>query len=58
MKRPYRLTEWILRFASSQQNVDRVAIWLGGTVSAIAAIFAIVLFAALVFKRLTGHFPP
>lgn len=35
-----RLGESLLRFASSQKNVDRVAIWLGGTVAVLASILA------------------
>lgn len=35
-----RLGESLLRFASSQKNVDRVAIWLGGTVAVLASMLA------------------
>lgn len=51
MKRPNAFAEWLLRFASSQKNIDRVAIWLGGTVSvlALAMVFAIVI--ALILKK-------
>ncbi|MFM0591382.1 hypothetical protein [Paraburkholderia dilworthii] len=54
MKRP-PLAEWLFRFASSQKNVDRVAIWLGGTVSFITAILAIVVSIALVLKWSAGY---
>jgi hypothetical protein len=41
MKQPNRLGEWLLHFASSQKNIDRVAMWLGGTVSILAATLAV-----------------
>jgi hypothetical protein len=34
-------SEWLLRFTSSQKNVDRVAIWLGGTVSVLLIVSAV-----------------
>jgi hypothetical protein len=42
------LAEWLCRFASSQKNVDRVAMWLGGTVSALAAAVAVVVVIMLI----------
>lgn len=41
MKQLNPFAEWLLRFASSQKNVDRVAIWLGGTVSLSALVCAV-----------------
>jgi hypothetical protein len=41
MKRLNPFSEWLLRFASSQKNVDGVAIWLGGTVSVLCIVFAV-----------------
>lgn len=35
-----RLGEFLLSFASSQKNLDRVAVWFGGTVAVLAAILA------------------
>ena len=42
MKQFNPFSKWLLRFTSSQKNVDRVAIWLGGTVSAFSILSAIV----------------
>ena len=50
MKRPCALAEWLFRFASSQKNVDRVAIWLGGTVSVIGVALAIVFLVMLIIR--------
>lgn len=33
MKRLNPFFEWLLRFASKQKNIDRVALWLGGTIA-------------------------
>jgi hypothetical protein len=41
MKRLNPFSEWLLRFTSSQKNVDRVAIWLGGTVSVLLIVSAV-----------------
>ncbi len=41
MMRLNPFSEWLLRFASSQKNVDRVAIWLGGTVSVLCIASAV-----------------
>lgn len=41
MKRLNPVSEWLLRFASLQKNVDCVAIWLGGTVSVICIVSAV-----------------
>jgi hypothetical protein len=40
MKRLNPLAEWLFHFASSQKNIDRVAVWFGGTVSVFTAVFA------------------
>lgn len=32
---------WLLRFTSSRKNIDRVTIWLGGTVSAVSIVAAV-----------------
>lgn len=47
MKYYRRFGEWLFRFASSQENVDRVAMWLCWTVIVVVGAFvlAIVLFA-------------
>jgi hypothetical protein len=42
MKQLNPFSKWLLRFTSSQKNVDRVAIWLGGTVSILSIVSAIV----------------
>jgi hypothetical protein len=41
MKRLNPFSEWLLRFTSSQKNVHRVAIWLGGTVSVLCILSAV-----------------
>jgi hypothetical protein len=41
MKQLNPFSEWLLRFTSSQKNVDRVAIWLGGTVSVLLIVSAV-----------------
>ena len=41
MKRLNPFSEWLLRFTASQKNVDRVAIWLGGTVSVLCIVSAV-----------------
>lgn len=50
MKRANHLAEWLFRFASSQRNIDRVAMWLGGTVSLVAAAPAIVILVMLIIR--------
>jgi hypothetical protein len=50
MKRLNPLAEWLLRFASSQKNIDRVAIWFGGTVSVLAAAFAVTVMVMLLLR--------
>jgi hypothetical protein len=39
MKYYRRFGEWLYRFASSQENIDRVAKWLGWTVAVVVALF-------------------
>ncbi|NYH26017.1 hypothetical protein [Paraburkholderia bryophila] len=41
MKRLNPFAEWLLHFASSQKNIDRVAMWFGGGVSVLAATFTV-----------------
>lgn len=41
MKQLNPFSKWLLRFTSSQKNVDRVAIWLGGTVSVLSIVSAV-----------------
>jgi hypothetical protein len=41
MKQFNRYSEWLLRFTSSQKNVDRVTILLGGTVSVLCIVLAV-----------------
>jgi hypothetical protein len=41
MKRLNPFSEWLLRFTSSQENVDRVTILLGGTVSVLCIVSAV-----------------
>ncbi len=41
MKQLNPFAEWLLRFASSQRNVDRVTIWLGGAVSLLCIASAV-----------------
>jgi hypothetical protein len=50
MKWPNKLAEWLFRFASSQENVDRVAFWLGGTASILGLAVAIVVLAAILLR--------
>lgn len=50
MKRLNRFSEWLLRFASSQRNIDRVAIWFGGGVSVLAVTFTIAVIVMLLHK--------
>jgi hypothetical protein len=41
MKQLNPFSKWLLRFTSSQKNVDRVTIWLGGTVSVLCIVSAV-----------------
>ena len=41
MKQLNPFSKWLLRFTSSQKNVHRVAIWLGGTVSVLCILSAV-----------------
>ena len=41
MKQLNPFSKWLLRFTSSRENVDRVAIWLGGTVSVLSIVSAV-----------------
>jgi hypothetical protein len=41
MKQLNPFSKWLLRFTSSQKNVDRVTIWLGGTVSVLCVVSAV-----------------
>ena len=50
MKRPNSFAERLLYFASSQKSIDRVAIWLGGTVSIFAAVLAVLLLVMLLLR--------
>jgi hypothetical protein len=50
MKWPTHFSEWLLRFASSQKNIDCVAKWLGGTVAVLAVMLAIALVVAIILK--------
>jgi hypothetical protein len=50
MKWPTRFSEWLLRFASSRKNIDWVAKWVGGTVSALALAMVFELVVALILK--------
>lgn len=45
-----RFCEWLLRFASSQRSIDRVAMWFGGSVSILAATFTIAVIVMLLSK--------
>lgn len=48
MKRSNGFSEWLLRFASSQENIDRVAKWVGGTVSGLALALAVAVMVMLI----------
>jgi hypothetical protein len=50
VKRPNRFGEWLLHFASSQRDIDRVATWLGGTVSILAATLAATVIVMLLLR--------
>ncbi|CAG9229872.1 hypothetical protein BCAR13_60199 [Paraburkholderia caribensis] len=50
MKLLNRFCEWLLRFASSQRSIDRVAMWFGGSVSILAATFTIAVIVMLLSK--------
>ena len=41
MKWAKHCAEWLFHFASSQSNIDRVAMWLGGTASILPATLAV-----------------
>ncbi|SIN95043.1 hypothetical protein SAMN05444168_1596 [Paraburkholderia phenazinium] len=41
MKQLNPFSKWLLRFTSSQRNVDRVTIWLGGGVSLLCIVSAV-----------------
>lgn len=43
------LAKWLLHFASSQRNIDWVAIWFGGTVSVLALAWAVVVLVMRIF---------
>ncbi|MGF6902589.1 hypothetical protein [Paraburkholderia sp. GAS348] len=51
MKRLNRISEWLLHFASSQKNIDRVAMWFGGGVSVLAATFTVAVIVMLLRRR-------
>jgi hypothetical protein len=42
--------KWLSRFAASQKNIDRVAMWGGGVFMVLAAMLAIVLIIDKVFR--------
>ncbi|MGA7779099.1 MAG: hypothetical protein WCA85_15520 [Paraburkholderia sp.] len=44
--------KWLLRFASSQKNIDRVAMWLGGTVAVAAVLLAGMVAVMLILGRM------
>ncbi|WP_218001592.1 hypothetical protein [Paraburkholderia acidipaludis] len=50
MKWPRKFAEWLFRFASSQENIDRVAFWLGGTVSILGLAVAVVVLVAIILR--------
>jgi hypothetical protein len=50
MKWSARFSEWLLRFASSQKNIDWVAKWVGGTVAVLALAMVFALVVALILK--------
>ncbi|WP_176058995.1 hypothetical protein [Paraburkholderia sp. BCC1876] len=50
MKRPNPFAEWLLHFASSQKNIDRVAFWFGGTVSILAAALTVAVIVKLMLR--------
>lgn len=50
MKRLNPFAESLLRFASSQRNIDRVAMRLGGTVSVLAAALAAAITVVLILR--------
>lgn len=57
MKWANHLAEWLFRFASSQRNIDRVAMWLGGTVALVDAALAIVILAMLKIRQAVSAGP-
>ncbi len=50
MNQSNRFGEWLVRFASSQKNIDCVAMWLGGTVSILAAALAVTVIVMLLLR--------
>lgn len=50
MKRPNCFAEWLLHFASSQKNIDRVAMWFGGGVSVLAAAWTVAVIVMLLLR--------
>jgi hypothetical protein len=51
MKRLNRFSEWLLRFTSSQKNIDRVALWRGATVAIVGLVEAAVVMVFLMLHR-------
>jgi hypothetical protein len=49
-KRPNRFGEWLFHFASSQKNIDRVAMWLGGTICILGAALAVTFIVMLLLR--------
>lgn len=50
MERRDRFSEWLLRFTASEKNVDRVALWLGGSVSVLGVLLAIIFVAYMLLR--------
>jgi hypothetical protein len=50
MKWPNTFAELLFRFASSQENIDWVAFWLGGTVSFLGLAVAVVVLVAIMLR--------
>jgi hypothetical protein len=42
--------KWLLRFASSQKNIDCVAKWLGGPIAILGVVLVLVILVAKFFK--------
>jgi hypothetical protein len=42
--------KWLLRFASSQKNIDCVARWLGGPIAVLGVVLALIILVAKIFR--------
>ena len=42
--------KWLIRFASSQRNIDGVAKWFGGAIALLGVVLVLSIFVPKIFK--------